>query len=76
MVTLSELLSTSKVTRNFWNAFIWRIYAPHRERTILFRNGIKLKLNWTKYCKMNALFERLNDESLTIEPIMQGYQIK
>ena len=50
MVSLQGILTTYKITRNFWTAIF--IKFSNKKKTIVFKNGVALELTWTEFCTL------------------------
>lgn len=70
----ARLASAIITTSNFWDALFIKV--SHRKKRIAFRNGIKLDLNWTDYCKITDWLRYLCGKAFTIEKADSLYRIK
>jgi FkbM family methyltransferase len=74
MVTLKGLANTVVTTRNFWDAWLLRISGG--KKNIVFRNGIKVGLNWEEYCRIRDWFGHLRSEAFTFQRVGGAYCVE
>ncbi len=73
MVSLGGLSRTVDTTKNFWTALLLKF--SDSEKTIVFRNGMVFKTDWTQYCLLRDSIANLGKLSLNIEKSSEKYRI-
>jgi FkbM family methyltransferase len=71
---IRKVLSIIRTTSNFWDALLIR--GSGTTKTIRFRNGIKLDVNYTQYDILRAWFEHLNKNDFAIKRLEDAWAIK